>query len=149
MPEHLGLPREGLIANAVVPVSLQLAAGLRWAIIQRELPVGYQLPSEPELAEWFSTSRDTVSRAYGILRAAGVVATRRGKGHFVAYRPDFQRVEVPPGATVIVKRPSAPEERIAIGPDAAALYTPIIVVTRPGQPDEIYDATSTAIVTIP
>jgi DNA-binding transcriptional regulator YhcF (GntR family) len=147
MPASLGLPRDTVNPRADVPVSLQLAVAIRWAIIQRSVPVGEQLPSEPDCAEWFNVSRDTVSRCYGILRRVGVIETRRGLGHFVLAPTDHQQIEVPPGTTVTVHRPTSESDRAALMPAGAALYTPIIRIQRPGGEPEVYDAAAVTVVT--
>jgi DNA-binding GntR family transcriptional regulator len=145
MPERLQLPREPLHPQGVLPVSMVLAAAIRWGMIQSQLPIGAPLPSEPALAEWYSVSRDTVSRAYSVLRQTGAITTRRGLGHFVASRPDFRRIQVSAGATVTARRPVSTAERAALDPAALALYTPVVIVERPGQPAEVYDATSVVV----
>jgi DNA-binding transcriptional regulator YhcF (GntR family) len=148
MPASLGLPRDTVNPDADVPVSLQLAVAMRWAIIQKAVPVGEQLPSEPECAEWFSVSRDTVSRCFGILRRVGVVSTRRGLGHFVASRPEIQELTLKPGARVTVQRPTSDAHRACLDHAGAELYTPIVVVhDTPDAEPAVYDAAAVTIVT--
>lgn len=139
MPESLGLPHDALSLGADAPVSLQLAVAMRWAIIQQQVPEGTQLPSEPDMAEWFGISRDTVSRAFGVLRHAGIIATRRGKGHFVIHVPEFVHIELPPGTIVTVRRPTTAADRAAIEA-GSQLYSPVVEILRPGEPPEIRDS---------
>jgi DNA-binding transcriptional MocR family regulator len=139
MPEFLGLPHDALALTSDAPVSLQLAVAMRWAIIQQQVPEGTQLPSEPVLAEWFGISRDTVSRAFGILRHAGIVATKRGKGHYVIHVPPFEHILLPAGTTVTVRRPTSAMDRAYIE-SGSQLYSPVVEIRRPGEPPEIRDS---------
>jgi DNA-binding GntR family transcriptional regulator len=145
MPQSLPLPPGPLHPHGVLPVSAVLAAAIRWSIVQNQWPVGAQLPSEPELAEWYGISRDTVSRAYSMLVQTGAVITKRGLGRFVARRPDFKRIQVPAGTTITARRAVTASERAALDATAVALFTPVVVIQRPGQPTEVYDATSVVI----
>lgn len=46
-------------------------------------PIGYQLPSEPELASKMQVSRVTLRRSLALLRDDGLISNIRGKGNFV------------------------------------------------------------------
>lgn len=66
---------------------------LRYRIIAERLPVGFRLPSEPELAEEFSLGRVTVREALRILERDGLIDIRRGPGGGISVRhPDVQHV---------------------------------------------------------
>jgi DNA-binding GntR family transcriptional regulator len=145
MSERLPLPSGPLHPQGVLPVSAVLAAAIRFSMIQNQWPVGAQLPSEPELAEWYGVSRDTVTRAYSMLVQTGAVVTKRGLGRFVARRPDFKRIEVSAGATITSRRAVTAAERAALDETGLALFTPVVIIERPGQPTEVYDATSVVI----
>jgi DNA-binding GntR family transcriptional regulator len=145
MPPRLPLPPGPLHPQGVLPVSAVLAASIRWSIIQNQWPVGAQLPSEHEVAEWYGVSRDTVTRAYSMLVQTGAVVTRRGLGRFVASRPDFKRIQVSAGATITARRAVTASERAALDATGLALFTPVVIVERPGRPAEVYDATSVVI----
>jgi DNA-binding GntR family transcriptional regulator len=67
-------------------VAALLAAG--------ELAPGDLLPSEADLAARFGASRVTVRRALGLLKDAGLVASRQGFGWFVAGAPMQQALGV-------------------------------------------------------
>jgi GntR family transcriptional regulator len=69
----------------------QLADQLRTAIMAGEYPPGSTLPSEPEMAEHYDVSRNTVNRAVAILRAEGLVHVRRGVGAIVRELPVIKR----------------------------------------------------------
>ena len=61
------------------PLYRQLSEALR-AALNREIPAGTILPPERRLAQFLMISRTTVVAAYGILRADGLVESRRGSG---------------------------------------------------------------------
>jgi DNA-binding transcriptional regulator YhcF (GntR family) len=63
--------------------SKQIANKLRAAILTGKLAPGEQLPSQPELAEWFGVARETVKRGLDPLRTEGLIISRQGSGVFV------------------------------------------------------------------
>lgn len=63
-----------------------VATGIFSRIATGELSYGTRLPSERELAEAFSESRNIVRQALEFLEVYGVVARRAGAGSFVSYR---------------------------------------------------------------
>ncbi|MFC1442308.1 GntR family transcriptional regulator [Streptacidiphilus sp. N1-10] len=65
---------------------------------------GAPLPSQEELAEQFSVSRDTVQRALKLLSEEGLIDSIRGSGTFVAGRPadvDADEEELEPAIVVL------------------------------------------------
>lgn len=72
-------PRRGL-----VPYYRQLAEFIQARIEKADLQPGDGLPSERELADLTGLSVDTVRQAYAVLREAGLIATAKGIGSFVA-----------------------------------------------------------------
>lgn len=62
------------------PAATDLAATLRLLLLDGRLPPGTRLPSERELAAATGTSRTLATGAYDRLRAAGLLASRRGAG---------------------------------------------------------------------
>ena len=78
----------------VDPRYRQVADALRVAIEQGEYPPGTALPSEPEIAERYGTTRATVNYALRVLRGEGLVRPRRGRhggGTFVRPIPQIRR----------------------------------------------------------
>lgn len=69
------------------PLPHLLAAAIREAIQEGRLPLGSQLPSEPEFAEQLGVSRTTLRDAVRILVSSGTLERRRGVGTFVAKSP--------------------------------------------------------------
>ena len=103
--------------RSMLPAYLQLAIYLRGMIIVRQLPPGSPLPSEPELAQRYGVSRDTVRRAMQLLREIGLAETRRGVGHFVTRTPEIRRVVVAPGSRVSGADAAAERDGGAARPD--------------------------------
>jgi DNA-binding transcriptional MocR family regulator len=69
---------------------LRLAGAVRGLIRDGRLALGTRLPAERGLCEVLSTSRTTVTAAYGTLREQGYLVSRRGSGSYTAM-PDGQR----------------------------------------------------------
>lgn len=66
---------------------LQLASVLRHRIAQGEFAAGSQLPTVAQLAGHYRLARITVRQAYAVLIAEGLITSQRGRGTFVAPRP--------------------------------------------------------------
>jgi GntR family transcriptional regulator, transcriptional repressor for pyruvate dehydrogenase complex len=70
------LPRERLIDRAIEAIKTHMIASA--------LQAGDRLPSEAELAQSLSVSRNVVRQALSSLEAVGIVRTAHGRGTFVA-----------------------------------------------------------------
>jgi GntR family transcriptional regulator len=70
------------------PMYRQIAEDLRGRIESGELAAGRQLPTELELRERYSASRNTVRDAIKWLTSLGLVTTRPGQGTFVVEDTD-------------------------------------------------------------
>lgn len=66
------------------PPYVQVADGLRQAILSGELTAGTKLPSGRELAEQWGVALMTLQKAVDQLRAEGLVYSQQGRGVFVA-----------------------------------------------------------------
>ncbi len=66
---------------------IQIADDLAARIAAGEYQPGAKLPSYSELAEMYSVSLSTASRAYGVLHVRGLITGAHGRGVFVAERP--------------------------------------------------------------
>lgn len=73
----------------------KIAADLRRRMERGDYPAGDPLPSEAALLRRHNVSRATVRRAYAHLQAAGVVASRPGKGWY----PCGEDASPPPGTS--------------------------------------------------
>lgn len=67
-----------------LPVGLQLTLRLRALIATGRLPAGEKLPSVRRLAEWAGVNLNTVRTVYAGLEESGLVASRHGRGTYVA-----------------------------------------------------------------
>jgi GntR family transcriptional regulator, transcriptional repressor for pyruvate dehydrogenase complex len=71
----------------------QVAEELQRGIVAGAIPAGSRLPTEPELAEHFGTSRSTIREALRILASQRIVETRPGNsGGSVVTRPSAESV---------------------------------------------------------
>jgi DNA-binding transcriptional regulator YhcF (GntR family) len=68
------------------------------------LPVGYRLPTVRGLAEELGLAANTVAKAYRVLEADGVIATRGRRGTFVAAAGDAASREAAAAATAYAQR---------------------------------------------
>ena len=66
------------------PVYRQLADQIRTAILDGQLIPGTKLPPTRDFAGYLGLNRSTISAAYGLLEADGLVAGHVGRGSFVA-----------------------------------------------------------------
>ena len=70
-----------------VPLYLALAAALEHDVRKGVLPPGTRLPPQRELADFLDIDFTTVTRAYGVCRAKGLVYGVTGRGTFVSAVP--------------------------------------------------------------
>jgi DNA-binding transcriptional regulator YhcF (GntR family) len=124
----------------LLPAYAQLAVLLRGYITAGQLPAGALLPSEPELAERWDVSRETVRKAMALLRDMGLTETRRGVGHFVARTPEILRVKLAPGSVVAIRLVMASEETV---PGDVYMYQ----VVEPGKAPAAYPVARTVLET--
>jgi GntR family transcriptional regulator len=124
------------------PVYRQLARILRKQIQVGELHPGAALPSEAALSQTFGVGRDAVRDALASLRSEGLVITTRGIGTFVR-EPATELTVVRMGAgTRVTARVATVDERQQLSlPEGTA----VLVVTRPGRPDEVLPADRTVV----
>ncbi len=75
-----------------VPIWRQIEEGLHRLVLSRKLAPGAVVPSVRDLAKDLRVNPATVAKAYQRLAEAGVLATRRGEGTFVAEGAPLLRV---------------------------------------------------------
>lgn len=86
------------------------------------LPVGSQLPTEPQLEAQFEVSRTVIREAIAELRAAGLVTPIQGKGIFVADLSGQRSVTLTPGEIQSIPQTlEMLEFRMAVETEAAAI----------------------------
>ena len=71
-------------SEASAPKFRSLAEAVKNAISEGKLRTGESLPSVSLICEQFNLSRDTVFKAYSLLREQGVVMSHPGKGYYIA-----------------------------------------------------------------
>jgi GntR family transcriptional regulator len=85
--------------SAPDPIFRQIAAQIRRLIASRQLAPGELLPSVRDVAEFHAINPMTVSRAYSMLEAKGLLERMRGKGMAVSNTQG---------------RPSSPDQRLEL-----------------------------------
>ena len=138
------LGAEILEPHSVLPLFVQCAYLAFGIIAARRMEQGTPLPSDSALAARWCVSRETVQRAYALLEEEGIVGSRRGVGHYVAYEPQVRRVRVQAGSRIYA-RPPTPYERADL--TATPWGIPVLVVEEPGKHPAVRDAVSTTIYT--
>lgn len=83
--------------SAAEPIFRQIAEQLRRFVVSGQLAPGEVLPSVRDVAEFHAVNPMTVSRAYSLLEAEGLLQRLRGKGMAVAQvhgrpRPQEERL---------------------------------------------------------
>jgi GntR family transcriptional regulator len=121
--------------QADIPLYQQLADLLRVAIQDGGLAPGAELPSEADLARQHAVSKDAVRRALAVLRAEGLIITRRGYRAIIRERPVMNMVSVPLEAVVSTRMPTSAERQSKDG-------SPLLVV-QIRDTETIYDGGNT------
>ncbi|WP_067816355.1 MocR-like pyridoxine biosynthesis transcription factor PdxR [Nocardia inohanensis] len=88
----------GIDRAAEVPLSVQVADGLRQAAADGALAVGDRLPSSRDLAARLGVSRSVVTAAYEQLHAEGWLGGRHGSGTYLTAAPQPVRVRAAGGS---------------------------------------------------
>ncbi|WP_299046016.1 GntR family transcriptional regulator [uncultured Polaribacter sp.] len=73
-----------LDANSMVPKYMQIIDSIIYNITVGNVKIGDKIPSINKLSEEFYLSRDTVERAYSVLKKRKVVVSVHGKGTYVS-----------------------------------------------------------------
>jgi DNA-binding transcriptional MocR family regulator len=74
--------------------SADLAAGIRLLVLDGRIPAGTALPAERDLAAVLGVSRTMVAAAWELLRADGLLVSRRGAGSWTALPTGTRSVRV-------------------------------------------------------
>ena len=73
-----------IISNSDIPKFQQLIDTVVNALAENKLHEGDQLPSVNTICQTYKLSRDTVFKAYGILKEQGIIESVANKGYFIA-----------------------------------------------------------------
>lgn len=77
-------------ANSDIPKFRQLVDAVNNAISENKLHIGDQLPSVNIICQEYNLSRDTVFKAYSLLKEQGIIESVPNKGYFIAR--EFKKV---------------------------------------------------------
>ena len=88
-----------VVAGSAEPIYRQLIAQVRRCVAGGQLKAGDELPSVRELAQALAVNPMTVSKAFGLMEAEGLLTRRRGLAMVVAEQhrraqPSAERVEL-------------------------------------------------------
>jgi GntR family transcriptional regulator len=103
------------------PIYRQLVGQVQRLVAGGQLEAGDELPSVREVAEQLAVNPMTVSKAYSLLEASGILERRRGLGMIVAEshdrrRPLAERLEI---LRPTLKRAAEETAQLEIDPDVA------------------------------
>ena len=73
-----------VVAGSTEPIYRQLVAQVRRCVAGGQLKAGDELPSVRELAQSLAVNPMTISKAFGLLEAEGLVTRRRGLAMVIA-----------------------------------------------------------------
>ncbi len=71
-------------SNGDIPKFRQLIDSVNYAISEKRLDIGDHLPSVNHVCKYYNLSRDTVFKAYSLLKEQGVIDSVPNKGYFIA-----------------------------------------------------------------
>lgn len=127
--------------RATGPRYTRIAAALRAAIGNGQVPPGAQLPTERALAPALGVSRTTVVAAYDALRRDGLVTRRQGAGTWVNAQPRMptDRGVPDPGAAGTMAGDPVLGELTGSAPDSADIVCNFASGAMPDAPDLIGD----------
>lgn len=80
-------PLFSITPGSTEPIYRQLVEQVRRLVAGGHMAPGAELPSVREVAQALAVNPMTVSKAYGLLEAEGLLVRRRGLGMLVAERP--------------------------------------------------------------
>ena len=116
------LPLIQLDANDQTPLYRQLHAKIRSAILAHEIGRGDRLPPTRELAGLLGLNRTTVSAAYELLEADGLIRGHVGRGSFVEGPEKFDWAALTPGEPAAASAPVQANISFASSRPSEALF---------------------------
>ncbi len=93
--------------NPRLPIYLQIASGIRAALVDARLGPGDRLPAGRELARALDVNLDTVQRAYRLLADEGLVTARVGRGTQVVDNVNRDEIDLRQHIADLVTRATA------------------------------------------
>lgn len=122
----------GIVTGSPEPIYRQLIEQIRRRVASGAWPVGTEVPSVRELAQSLAVNPMTVSKAYGLLEAEGLLERRRGLPMVVAAG------HAPPSSPEALLRPTlqraaAEAGQLGIAPDRALELFAEVLRPEPNQ----------------
>lgn len=114
------------------PIYRQLVEQVRRLVAAGQMAPGDELPSVREVAQALAVNPMTVSKAYGLLEAEGLLARRRGLGMLVAERPRAARSRAERAALLrpTLERAAREARELELDPDTVlSLFTHLLKET--------------------
>ncbi len=111
------------------PIYRQLVDQVRRLVAGGQMAPGDELPSVRDVASTLAVNPMTVSKAYGLLEAEGLLARRRGLGMLVAERPRSTRSQAERAALLrpTLERAAREARELELDPDTVlSLFTHLL-----------------------
>ena len=80
--------------SSSVPKYIQIVKAIKGLITSETLNYGDKIPSINNLSADYYLSRDTVEKAYTILKKQGIIESVRGKGYYISHHSDLSKFTV-------------------------------------------------------
>lgn len=80
--------------NSSVPKYIQIVKAVKSQIAQGKLRYGDKIPSINILSADYFLSRDTVEKAYIILKKQGIIESVKGKGYYISHHSDLSKYKI-------------------------------------------------------
>ncbi|TVP47682.1 MAG: GntR family transcriptional regulator [Mongoliibacter sp.] len=80
--------------SSSIPKYIQVVKAIKGLVTSEVLCFGDKIPSINNLSAEHSLSRDTVEKAYTILKKQGIIESVRGKGYYISHHSDLSKYNV-------------------------------------------------------
>ncbi|WP_373497299.1 GntR family transcriptional regulator [Aquiflexum sp.] len=80
--------------SSSVPKYIQVVKAIKGLITSETLKYGDKIPSINNLSADYYLSRDTVEKAYSILKNQGIIESVRGKGFYISHNSDLSKYKI-------------------------------------------------------
>lgn len=80
--------------SSSIPKYIQVVKAIKGLITSEVLRFGDKIPSINSLSAEYYLSRDTVEKAYAILKKQGIIESVRGKGYYISHHNDLSKYTV-------------------------------------------------------
>lgn len=88
---NLNLPID---KSSSIPKYIQVVKAIKYLISSGTLNYGEKIPSINNLSAEYYLSRDTVEKAYSILKKQGIIESVKGKGYYINHNSDLSKVKI-------------------------------------------------------